>query len=244
MPNARYFGLIAAAGAGSRFGGETPKQYVDVAGKPLLQHAVERLVEDTPLARVFVVLAPDDRRFRALGLEGGRVTALYCGGDSRAASVRNGLELMRGEAHERDWVLVHDAARPCLDRQALVRLLVEAGEDETGGLLAVPVADTLKREDPGARGATTVAGEGRRVAETVARDGLWQAQTPQMFRYGLLVAALRQPRAERFTDEAQAVEAMGRMPRLVAGSRTNLKVTLAEDLWLARAILAAQAAVS
>lgn len=223
----RYFGLIAAAGAGTRLGRQTPKQYLALAGRPMLRHAIDRLAVGTPLHKTYVVLAQDDRSYAGAVGSIDRVVPLYCGGDTRARSVSNGLELMRGEAHERDWVLVHDAARPCLERSALTRLLLEVGDDAVGGLLAVPVADTLKRGT----------GE-QRSSGTVSRDDLWQAQTPQMFRYGLLLEALRAPSARGCTDEAQAVEALGFKPRLVTGSKRNIKVTFVEDLAVAEALIA------
>jgi 2-C-methyl-D-erythritol 4-phosphate cytidylyltransferase len=270
MPtHVRHFGLIPAAGGGERFGGAIPKQYAMLAGRPLLAHAIDRLAVGTPLVRTFVVLAPGDRRFDSTIGRRDRVVPVYCGGASRAASVRNGLALMRGEAHARDWVLVHDAARPCLDRALLTRLLVQAGEDEVGGLLAIPVADTLKRERA-SDGSTRAAGgqhsadggeasakavgdrpsgapgiakpsAALRVGATVERGGLWQAQTPQMFRYGVLLEALAGPGAEQCTDEAQAIEALGLSPRLVMGSKRNLKVTWPDDLGLAEAILGQEA---
>jgi 2-C-methyl-D-erythritol 4-phosphate cytidylyltransferase len=222
----RYFALVPAAGGGNRFGADVPKQYAPLAGEPLLVHTLRALGESTPILRTFVVLAPDDRRYAQLIGERDRVTALACGGASRAESVRNGLQLMRGEAHERDWILVHDAARPCLAGADLRKLIVELGDDPVGGLLAVPVADTLKRADTDGR-----------VDATPTREGLWQAQTPQMFRYATLLAALADKSARDATDEAQAIERLGLRPRLVEGSRSNIKVTFADDLALAEAIL-------
>jgi 2-C-methyl-D-erythritol 4-phosphate cytidylyltransferase len=212
--HARYYALIPAAGGGSRFGAALPKQYTLLAGEPLLLHAV---------------LAPEDRHWASLIGERERVTVLHCGEATRAGSVRNGLRLMRGEAHERDWVLVHDAARPCLSADDLRRLMVELSDDAVGGILGVPVADTLKRADPGGR-----------IVETPSRASLWQAQTPQMFRYGLLLEAMMSEAALDVTDEAQAVEGLGLKPRLVEGSRSNIKVTYAADLALAEAIMQAQ----
>ncbi len=224
----RYFGLVAAAGSGSRLGGGVPKQYLDLGGKPVLRHSVERLAAPGWMSGIFVVLAAGDRRYASAIGDLARVTPLYCGGESRAASVRNALERVRGEVRDDDWMLIHDAARPCLDATALERLRAVIGDDEVGGLLAVPVADTLKRGD-----------RDQRVAATVEREHLWHAQTPQMFRYRLLCTGLSGPDAARFTDEAQAIEAMGLRPRLVSGSKTNIKVTFAEDLMLAGAILGA-----
>jgi len=206
----------------------TPKQYLMCAGRPLLHHTLERLSRYAPISRVFVVLAPGDSRYCAAEESDGatRVEPLYCGGETRAASVYNGLVAIRDAVTGDDWVLVHDAARPCLSTAALDRLIAEVGEADAGGLLAVPVADTLKRED----------GLGC-VMATEARGGLWQAQTPQMFRYGFLIEALRRAGTSEVTDEASAVERIGLKPRLVMGEARNLKVTYPEDLELAELIL-------
>ena len=223
---ARYFGLIPAAGIGSRFGGELPKQYQALCGRALLAYAVDALTLETPLLRVYVVHAEDDRRCGQIAAGNKRVVPLSCGGATRAQSVRNGLAALRGELRAEDWVLVHDAARPCLTKEALRRLLQEVGEDAVGGLLALPVADTLKRDD----------GDGR-VLATEPRAGLWQARTPQMFRYGVLWDAYKTKRGLETTDEAGAVERLGLRPCLVQGDSANIKVTFAADLLLAAAIL-------
>jgi len=225
---ARYFALVPAAGGGSRLGAATPKQYLTVAGHPLLYHALRELALNPRIERVFVVLAPGDTRFRAVawGELGARMQPLYCGGETRAASVYNGLLAARDAIAGDDWVLVHDAARPCVSPAAIERLIGAVGEDGAGGLLALPVADTLKRGN----------GDGR-VAATEPRDGLWHAQTPQMFRYDVLIEALRRCGPAIVTDEASAIESMGLKPRLVMGESTNLKVTYPEDLALAAAIL-------
>ena len=228
---ARYFGLIPAAGTGARFGGELPKQYQPLNGRALLAYAVDALASETPLTRVYVVHAKDDKRCAQVAGSKGRVAALACGGASRAESVRNGLVALRGELKDQDWLLVHDAVRPCLPKEALRRLMKEVANDETGGLLAIPVADTLKRSDA----------EGR-VEATEPRDGLWQAQTPQMFRFGVLWDAYKANRALETTDEAQAVERLGLKPKLVLGSSANIKITYAADMELAAAILNASSA--
>ena len=225
----RYFALVPAAGSGSRVGGSIPKQYLPLAGRTVLHHTLSRLAAHPRIEQVFVVLAPGDTDFRAAdwsSLEA-RMQPLYCGGDVRAASVYNGLIAARDSISDDDWVLVHDAARPCLSAEALDRLIREVGDDESGGLLAIPVADTLKRGD----------GDSREQA-TERREGLWQAQTPQMFRYGFLVEALRKSGAATVTDEASAVERLGLKPRLVMGEVRNLKVTYPQDLELAELILA------
>lgn len=221
------YALIPAAGGGSRMGAECPKQYLSLAGKPLIWHALKTLVAVPEIAQVFVVLAADDGYWDASdwSVFVGRLTVLRCGGATRAESVTNGLRAMREQVDANDWVLVHDAARCCLTIAHVEKLITEVRTDPVGGLLAVPVADTLKR-----------AQDGQRVAATVAREGLWQAQTPQMFRHGMLLDALEY--APAVTDEASAIEALGLRPKLVAADATNLKVTWPLDLQLAGWILA------
>ena len=227
----RYFALVPAAGFGARMGGTLPKQYLPLLDHSLLYHAVRPLVDAPFVARVFLVLAPTDERYRRHDWRafGSRLAALHCGGETRAASVLNGLHAMRGEVAADDWVLVHDAARPCLDAELLHRLQDEVGDDAVGGLLALPVADTLKRGDA----------EGR-VLQTESRADLWLAQTPQMFRYQLLMEALVEVgTATAVTDEASALEQLGYRPKLVMGDSRNLKVTYPQDLALAELILTA-----
>ena len=224
----RYFAFVPAAGSGARMGGTLPKQYLRVAGEPFIYHALRVLAAHPRIERVFVVLAPADAAFddaaaRALGT---KIEVLRCGGEVRAASVYNGLAAVRDRVSAHDWALVHDAARPCLSAAALERLISEVGDDEVGGLLAVPVADTLKRGD----GAN-------RVSATEPRAALWQAQTPQMFRYGALVGALGRVALASVTDEAGAMEAAGLAPKLVMGEARNLKITYPDDLALAELIL-------
>ena len=223
-----YHALIAAAGIGGRFGAEAPKQYAMLDGKPVLAHAIERVQAAFPLQSTYVALSSHDRWFdRAVRLPH-RITPLRCGGDTRAATVRNALDALMNVADD-DWIVVHDAVRPCVDAESLLRLRTEIGDDSVGGLLAVPVASTLKSADAA-----------HRSAGTVSREGLWQAQTPQMFRFHVLRAAFAQADIEHITDEAQAVEGLGLRPRIVPGSRTNLKITFPEDLGLVAAILAVE----
>lgn len=212
-----------------RMGGTCPKQYMPLAGRPLIHHALAALAAVTEIARVFVVLSPDDAYWDNFdwGDLAPRLTVLRCGGATRAESVANGLRALT-QLVEDDWVLVHDAARACLMPAHVEKLITEVGDDPVGGLLAVPLADTLKR-------AHDSTADGVRITATVAREGLWQAQTPQMFRYGLLVKALAC--APTVTDEASAVEALGLHPRLVAADATNFKVTWPPDLRLAELIL-------
>jgi 2-C-methyl-D-erythritol 4-phosphate cytidylyltransferase len=226
----RYHALIPAAGGGARFGADSPKQYSLLAGKPVLLHAMERLAASIPLHMTYVVLAADDHWFdRAIGSRE-RVAVLRCGGETREQTVRNALRELADIADD-DWIVVHDAVRPCVDAASLLRLQTELAGDDTGGLLAIPMACSLKRVD----------GDMRIVA-TEPRDGLWRAQTPQMFRYGVLRSAFAQQGIEQMTDEAQVVEAFGRQPKLVVGNSNNLKITYPDDLTLAAAILATEAA--
>jgi 2-C-methyl-D-erythritol 4-phosphate cytidylyltransferase len=229
----RFFALVPAAGGGSRFGAPVPKQYALLAGLPLLTWTLSRLRAALELRAIVVALAPNDDRYaREIGVRDG-VTVLRCGGRTRSDTVRNALQALAGTCRDDDWILVHDAARPCVPQDALARLVAQVGDDAVGGLLAIPVADTLKRAEG--------VGDAARVLRTESRAGLWQAQTPQMFRYGVLVRALASPAASESTDEAQAVEGLGLSPRLVHGSLANLKVTFPEDLDLAAAVLASQA---
>ena len=222
----RYFGLVPAAGSGSRFGSEVLKQYSPLAGKPMLYHSVERLLATPEVEIAFVVLAPGDTEFRRHDWSafGNRLAPLYCGGATRRDSVLNGIIAAASLVDPNDWMLVHDAVRPCLGKPELRRLIDEAGGDEVGGILAIPVADTLKRAD-----------DEQRIAATEPRDGLWRAQTPQMFRHSMLLRALRE--AEHVTDEASAVEALGYKPKLVEGSTKNMKITFAADLEIAERLL-------
>lgn len=231
MTSERFFGLIPAAGAGERMGLATPKQYVELRGRPMLYHSVKALLADSRIDTVFVVLAPADGEFRqhAWGEFGERLAPLYCGGATRHDSVLNGLVAASSTAQSDDWMLVHDAARPCLGRRELQRLLDALVSDEVGGILGVPVADTLKRADAAGR-----------IQATEPREPLWQAQTPQMFRHGLLLQALS--RSAKVSDEAGAIEALGLKPKLVQGSSANLKVTYPEDLQLAETILTTRGA--
>ena len=227
-PVPKIYALVPAAGHGSRMSAPHPKQYLALAGKPLLYHALRALAGQRRIEQVFVVLAPDDGRFAPADWKEfrARIVPLYCGGATRAASVFNGLLAARDTIAPSDWVLVHDAARPCLGRDELDRLFGELEDDDTGGLLAVPVADTLKRANSEAR-----------VAHSEPRDNLWLAQTPQMFRYRLLIEALRAADPALATDEASAIEGLGLKPRLVMGDARNIKVTFPEDLLLAELIL-------
>jgi len=228
----RTFVLIPAAGGGSRFGAATPKQYALLAGVPVLARTLSRLREGLHPTHLFVALAPEDRDFERMGPKQDDVTVLRCGGETRATTVANALSAIAEHCADDDWLLVHDAARPCVPRDALSRLVLHLTDDPVGGLLALPVADTVKRGDREA--------DAPRVVATESRAQLWLAQTPQMFRFGVLRRALAAASAQLCTDEAQAVEALGERPRLILGSPENIKITYPADLILAAAILAAQ----
>ena len=230
-----FLALIPAAGRGSRIGASAPKQYLPLAGRTVLWHSI-RAVCVPPVEAVFVVLAPGDEAFGAQDWSafGAQLQPLYCGGETRRDTVYNGLVALMPDMDADDWVLVHDAARPCLPQADLRSLVDETREDRVGGLLALPVAETVKKAAKDEAGAM-------RVAHTEDRSMLWLAQTPQMFRAGLLAQALGAAKGA-VTDEASAVEQLGLKPRLVAGSRENLKVTFPEDLAIAESILARRAA--
>lgn len=217
--------LVPAAGSGSRMGAATPKQYLNLLDHPLIWHTIHALIRVPEIERVCVVISAEDEWWDSYDWSAfPRLDVLRCGGATRAESVLNGLRA--ANASEDDWVLVHDAARPCLDPQLVSNMIAELGDDPVGGILAVPVADTLKR-----------ATLGDRIARTEKRDGLWQAQTPQMFRHGELLAALTSFIGPDITDEASAIEKQGLSPQLVMGSPWNLKVTYPQDLQLATLIL-------
>ncbi len=211
-------------------GSEIPKQYLSLLGQPMIAHTLRVFVDAPEIDRAYVVLSPGDEWWRGYDWSGfsPKLTPLFVGGRTRAESVGNGLQVLAAELAADDWVLVHDAARPCLTHALLLRMLETLQDDAVGGLLAVPVADTLKLGDAS-----------NKVVRTQSRDFLWQAQTPQMFRFALLHRALTAAGGAP-TDEAQAVEAQGLAPRLVPSDNRNFKVTYPDDLELAALVLAAR----
>lgn len=223
-PFVRFWAVIPAAGTGSRMGATLPKQYLSLCGQPLLTHTVTRLVRHPIIHGVMVVLAADDRHFRKLPFSAEKNLFTATGGPERCHSVLNGLRALMTHAHDDDWVLVHDAARPCVRAEDITRLIETLRDHSVGGLLGLPMADTMKRTDA----------EGNIVA-TVSREGLWRALTPQMFRLGLLRAALEEAlrKGLLMTDEAQAMETAGHVPRMVEGHADNIKITRPQDLALA-----------
>jgi 2-C-methyl-D-erythritol 4-phosphate cytidylyltransferase len=222
----RHFALLPAAGVGARMGVEHPKQYLAIHGRPMIWHAIRAFEQHAEIARVYVVISAGDAWWDGYDWSAfAKLRVLRHGGATRAESVLNGLRACAAEVDGQDWMLVHDAARPCLTQALLDKLLARLDADPVGGILAAPVADTLKRQ--------TDAG---RIAATVPRAGLWGAQTPQMFRHGLLLQAL-ETAGNAVTDEASAIEALGLSPQLVESDLTNLKVTYPRDLDVAAWLL-------
>lgn len=226
--------VVPAAGAGVRMQADVPKQYLPLLGRAVIVHTLGRLCGYAPVRGVLVGIAPDDRVWPTLDLA--RVGALlgaYAGGATRAQTVLSGLRALAPKARERDWVMVHDAVRPCVRHADLDKLVAAAQRSADGALLASPVADTLKRADAEAR-----------IVETVPRANLWRALTPQMFRLGQLGAALERALAdggEDITDEAAAIERAGGRPLVVEGHPDNIKITRPADLALAELFLKQQA---
>lgn len=223
---ARFHVIIPAAGSGSRMGADAPKQYLNLHGKSLIQYVIKVFDQAIKINTVHVLLNQEDAHWRSTYLHlSSKLQVHYCGGDTRAHTVLNGLIAIESQVEAEDWVLVHDAARPGLSNRLLNQLLSTLEKDEVGGLLAIPLADTLKRAD----------GE-QRVSSTIPRNDLWQAQTPQMFRYATLKKALAEFSGTP-TDEAEAIEALGLKPKLVTGELQNLKVTYPQDLAVLSALL-------
>jgi 2-C-methyl-D-erythritol 4-phosphate cytidylyltransferase len=225
---ARCFALVPCAGVGERAGQALPKQYAMLQGRAMVAHTLQALAAVPRLHATLVVLAPADAWFEGCvpGFQGERAWLARCGGMTRAATVAAGLsELLRRGARSQDWVLVHDAAR-CLLQPAWVDRLIDACQgDAVGGLLALPLSDTLKQSQEG------------RVERTLDRSGKWAAQTPQMFRLGRLQQALTLA-GDAVTDESSALEALGDRPLLVPGELENFKLTWPQDLMLAERLLA------
>lgn len=226
----KYWAVIPAAGVGSRMQADRPKQYLPLHGKTVLEHTLARFLDHPKIDGVVVALSENDPWWRELALQHAKLfTAL--GGEERCHSVLNALNGLLSQADEKDWVLVHDAARPCLRREDLDHLIDVLQEHPVGGLLGLPVADTMKRSD-----------SSDAVVETVSREHLWRALTPQMFRLGELREALEAAlqNGQLVTDDASAMELMGKAPKMVEGHGDNIKITRPQDLALAQLYLAQQ----
>ena len=221
----KFWAIVPAAGAGRRMGADVPKQYLALGDKTVLEHALDTLLSCQRLAGVVLVLSPDDERWTKIQPRyANQSLETVPGGAERCDSVLNGLDYLVTTASDDDWALVHDAARPCVRRQDIEHLISTLETGTQGGLLGVPVADTMKRVDADVC-----------ISGTVDRDGLWHAYTPQMFPVGALRAALQQAigNGHPVTDEANAMELAGYRPCMVQGARDNIKITVPSDLALA-----------
>lgn len=229
--NCRIWIVVPAAGIGSRMGSVLPKQYLKLGEETILEATLGRLLHLSFAQQIVLALHAEDAQWRQLSLSKDSRITTVTGGDERALSVLNALQALAATAQEEDWVLVHDAARPCVMHETIYNLCRHIENHPVGGILAVPVSDTLKKTDAD-----------RQIEHTIDRTQIWQAQTPQMFRYGLLreclVSAFAQARP--ITDEASAVEACGYQPVVVPGRSDNLKITQPQDLLLAQWILQQQ----
>jgi 2-C-methyl-D-erythritol 4-phosphate cytidylyltransferase len=229
----RYYLVIPAAGSGRRFSAAQPKQYAALGSSTVIEQALAAFEADPDCAGIVVALAAGDATWPVIAARRSRLIETAEGGEQRALSVRNALRALAARVRDDDWIMVHDAARPCFTAADLELLKRELAAHPVGGLLAIPLADTLKRAlEPGSHVT--------HVDATIDRDGLWRAATPQVFRFGVLLRALESALAagRMPTDEAQAIEWSGQRPRLVAGRADNIKVTTTDDLLLAGAILA------
>lgn len=227
MQNPRYFAIIPAAGIGQRMGASIPKQYLPLAGKTVIEHTLYCLLNSDRISSVIIVLNQNDNFWPRLNF-GHTKLMTAIGGKERCHSVLNGLHALAGQADPNDWVLVHDAVRPCLQPSDINQFVQNIADDPIGGLLGIPAQDTMKQVD-----------NKQRVVKTLDRSQLWQAQTPQMFRYGKLHASLEAAIHSNTlpTDEASAIELTGVSPLLVEGQRSNIKITRKEDLEYAEFIL-------
>ena len=223
----RIWAVIPAAGVGKRYSSDIPKQYLPLSGIPVLLHSINKLVKLDEIEEILVVLNPEDTFWEKLNLSHPKVKAIH-GGLQRCNSVNSALEELSGRAKKGDWVLVHDAVRPCISDSDLKKITSIVNDEEVGGLLAFPILDTIKE-----------VGENLDVQKTIPRGNLWSAMTPQIFRYEVLKQALEAAimAGESVTDEASAIEAIGLTPRIIQGEKTNIKITHPSDMVLAESII-------
>lgn len=226
-----FWFVVPAAGSGSRMQSVTPKQYLCLANKTVLDQTLSRLLSVTDLAGIVVALSADDQDFPQSLFASHPKIHRVVGGQERSDSVLAALEFLENKIAQDDWVLVHDAARPCIGLESINELMKSLIDDPVGGILAIPVADTLKRSNPQ-----------QEIIETLDRRSLWQAQTPQMFRYGVLLSSLKKARVNQqiVTDEASAIELAGLSAKILTGRTDNIKITRPTDLDLAEFILQKQ----
>lgn len=227
----RYWVVISAAGLGLRMGADKPKQYLKIHQKTILEHTLDIFLSHPKISKLVVVLHPRDHYWREIPLSNSSQIITAIGGDTRAQSVLQGLKALANDAAPNDWVLVHDSVRPCLTKKILDRLLNQLSNHPVGGILGIPVRDTLKQiNDEGA------------IIQTLSREQAWCAQTPQMFRYQLLLDALTQTINQRqiVTDDAGAIEKLGYKPQMIMGDIHNIKITYPDDLIMSEKFLYAE----
>jgi 2-C-methyl-D-erythritol 4-phosphate cytidylyltransferase len=219
--NARYWVVIPAAGVGKRMGVDKPKQYISVNDKTIIEHTINCFINREEIEAVVVVISKEDEYWPDMSIAKHDKVITAPGGVERYHSVANGLQVLQDKAEENDWILVHDAARPCLNQSAIDRLMIELRSHEVGGILALPCRDTMKRSN-----------ESGEIIDTVERESLWHAQTPQMFKYSKLSAAIEKTLSDDIvvTDEAMAMELSGYKPMLIQGHQENIKITHKDDL--------------
>lgn len=224
----KIWGIVPAAGVGERMAADVPKQYLLLDGKPVLQHVIEKLIHHSQIEKIVVALHPDDQHWQTLPIANNPKLIIVQGGAVRAESVHNALQALKIIAHADDWVLVHDAVRPCIQTESIDSLIDNIMEHPVGGLLGVSICDTLKHVD-----------DNNQVKKTLPREQVWQAQTPQMFRFSLLEEALEKAQVAGYavTDEASAVEQLGHAPLMVTGDSRNIKVTFPGDIHIAEQFL-------
>lgn len=219
--SARYWVVIPAAGVGTRMGVDKPKQYISVNGKTIIEHTLDCFIQREEIEGIVVAISKDDKFWSTLTVSSNEKVITAPGGDKRCQSVLNSLQTLNDKALDNDWVLVHDAARPCLKQSVIDRLIICLRSHDVGGILALPCRDTMKRSN-----------ETGEIVETVERENLWHAQTPQMFKYGKLLPAIEKALNNNVhvTDEAMAMELSGYKPMLVQGHPENIKITHKDDL--------------
>ncbi len=233
----KFWAVIPAAGIGSRFGSQTPKQYLKLLDKTILEHTIEKFLSCDWINRVVVAIREDDPFWPSLAVANNPRVTKVTGGGERADSVLSGLTYLEKYASEYDWVLVHDAARPCVTQLQLNALKLALKDDSVGGIMAQPASDTIKVAHANLPTSDVALPS---VKSTLDRNRIWLAQTPQMFRLSNLTAALESAfnSKQQVTDEASAMELAGYSVKLFPGSRNNIKITVSEDLALAEAIIA------
>jgi 2-C-methyl-D-erythritol 4-phosphate cytidylyltransferase len=219
--NAKYWVVIPAAGVGSRMGVDRPKQYISVNDKTILEHTIDCFLQREEIEKIIVAISPEDEYWPTLEIANNEKIITAPGGEERYQSVLNSLHALSDKAVEDDWVLVHDAARPCLNQSAIDRLMIDLRTHDVGGILALQCRDTMKR-----------ANETGEIEKTVERESLWHAQTPQMFKYGKLLSAIEDALRQKIvvTDESMAIERAGYQPLLIQGHHENIKITHKDDL--------------